>query len=803
MPPESSMASRRILMTVLVGMALVRLWLGGAREIVPDEADSSAYAYVAANYFGKFSQLPSYPPGIAVLPALFRLFGIPYKLGLDLLMIFVCAAAARWMLHCSRSALLSGAAFAALAFHPWFLQSSLAFMSEPVLGLVLLAATLAAATLLAAPIHQWSPVSLLTAGGCFAYWVAVRPEDMIALPAALGFALTAGIRNRSRLRNAAASPFRLAGLLGLICVPVLAVLASSQAIKAVHYFRYGVAARTSLETPAFKKLATALYSIRPISEQRFLPVPLSSLEAAFSVSPTLARNRETVLRAKGPGEMGTRLNWVLVNSFKGTPQEKEEQMSAAAKEIRLAFSDGTLPHRFAVYPLDPLSRFWLPEWPASFLRCVVLSAGFGQIPVPREEKLNIFPATDRLNFERALLLRDSLFDMNTLAVSGGQSSGAGSSGVRYVIVRNNDIPVGLAPILPGRGGGVFNLRLEGATDWDNLTLAFHSGDTNSTSMETKPSGSRELAVSLPGGTEHWTLGFKRIKAAPGPADRLTWNIIQYYPVAFGGLLFVVAGISFLRARRGEAFDSTAIKMGVLAAAVIVLLRSAFYSLADVTLRWTTWRYMGPDSLILAFAAMGCSVSIGNSAGRIIKLLFGKYMSFSIRMAKSFGHLLVAGMVFCAISVADAEQVRYQKGPLMVSTQDGWVAFTDMRIVAKLDVRSKLRNIDVFTYSKGTSRLDWSNKIELKRNGSSVNHSRFVGGSKSSDVYFGKVRVMHTAEYWKYTIVERRYGHRYTTSIWIYVDASGRTGPGVGIKYLRRYSVDGSVQQELFESPPRA
>jgi hypothetical protein len=280
-------------------ITFARLALTAKDEMWVTQNDAINYVKLVQHYFtgGPQDLLPSQRPGISILGRLSAFFGIPYALFLDGLHWLTAYYAAACLRRWSGSFLMGWLGFAALFLNPWFLRASRTFLSEPPTALLLLLLVLSAVPFLSRPPQQWR-IQHAIFGIVIADFLALtRPENPLVYAWSMFLAILALVPRWSQFRRMALT--RQAACVALIFLPSLGAFLTVETCKRLHHFHYGVAAVTRVDAPGLVSLMNALYSVHPVEEIRFAPVPRDTLRAACDHSPTLNENRAKLLDVRG------------------------------------------------------------------------------------------------------------------------------------------------------------------------------------------------------------------------------------------------------------------------------------------------------------------------------------------------------------------------------------------------------------------------------------------------------------------------------------------------------------------------
>jgi hypothetical protein len=355
---------------LVAALVVIRMAVVSRDEIVPINDDSENYAFQAQNYLARppLGRLPEQPPGLAWMAIAAARFGVPFKLALDVVFVAVCIATSGLLCRLARSELVGSLLLVWLLFNPWFINSSVLFMTEPLTAILVLAIAAATATFAVDPLSQWGWRETVFSGLLSSYFALVRQELALLVCFWVWVAVITALKHWSIVAQIVR--LRIPWRWGLVFVPIVCVVIGTQLVKRVHLQRYGVAAVCVSDAPGLRRLLNALYMIEPEQKIRYAPVTRQSLAAACDVSPALNEVRNELMDErksqyataklifKLDGEFGTWLNWLLVSSFGGMEFDKNQKMQRAADEVLQALRDGRLKRRSAAFPIDPLLDQW-------------------------------------------------------------------------------------------------------------------------------------------------------------------------------------------------------------------------------------------------------------------------------------------------------------------------------------------------------------------------------------------------------------------------------------------------------------
>lgn len=360
----------------LLVFALLKLVLVSHDEIRTVSADDAGYAQMAANwYWGaayapySYSRQPLYPLFISVS----QVFGIPYRIWIELAWIGACIASARAM---NAAGVRRGAALLAgvvMLFHPTVLTLFTRLLPDSLyaIGWMLLLTALAAAVTQRSlgAVARWAGVAAV--GAMIA--TNARPESILVwgvLAMAGTFIVLA--------RLLAWAPDRLWWRLALcVFMPFAVAQALTQSFAAVNHARIGVWATNDLTMPGFASFYRAILAIPPDHPSLLLPIPRDVRDRAYAASPSF-RRLEPFLEG-GPaarpyadacfertgvkGEFGgwtvwalRRAAWSMNNDRWPDAAKVDAYYARCAAELRQAMLAGDLPSRFVPVSFVP------PEW---------------------------------------------------------------------------------------------------------------------------------------------------------------------------------------------------------------------------------------------------------------------------------------------------------------------------------------------------------------------------------------------------------------------------------------------------------
>ncbi|MGI9517632.1 MAG: hypothetical protein ACR2NP_11335 [Pirellulaceae bacterium] len=629
---------------IVVGISfLARMYVVADDEIVPRVYDSVSYAQIAAHYFSPndpYAFLPLHRPGLGILAWSVAELGIPYKLFLDGLLGLASLMAAIVFFRMTGARLASLFVMLAISWHPWFIIQSWMFMTESVVSILLLLLLICAVNLICRPISEWSLPMALLAGVTASVFVLMRNE----LPVLAGFygviLVIAILRRRSELGR---KMFTRKGSwrVVLVFVPLLMAWSSTQILKAYHQSRFGVRAMCATEADGIVDLINALYSIDPEKKARYVPVPYESLKLACEHSPVMARHeflllhqqRGCYLTAKRilnlDEEVGTWINWHLVDCFYGVDRRSNRQMRIAAREIRQAVARGDLPGRRARFPIDPLWREWLPELPGKFWTAVYASTrNFDQALESDLELFFVDSSIERSFFDKGLLRRGGTGLNHTLYLNARCHGKETQITSAQVFTQDNELIAEVPVRTSFEGFPAINLKLGDSDNFDtrkplalrmvreghpvSLSTIIPLGENSWDSVKTCYFNFE--SEDQPFHQESWRVSYDRYlpenKVRQNVRNKLNsrpWlGLLLAVIAAFGTALFVKTDHSVIRNVVWVAVAGLCFLAG----------RSMFYTLVDVWLSWGLNRYVHPNAFIAIFS-LACLSFVG---GALIRAL---------------------------------------------------------------------------------------------------------------------------------------------------------------------------------------
>jgi hypothetical protein len=205
-----------------------------------------------------------------------------------------------------------------------------------------------------------------------------RPDRPWVLGLLIVFLVAAAVREwyRHSSRLAAAQAW-----LGEWILPLSVLAAITLAVKGANYARWGIWVTTDQEAPGYVAAQRALMSIKPEHPRRGVPILRETVQAAYTVSPSLGRlapfldqamsaTSDNLWSKEGlllpPGEDGPWFGWDLrramgqAGHYRSAP-ETDHYYRQIADEIQTATADGRLPGRWIpTISLDPCFADWLP-----------------------------------------------------------------------------------------------------------------------------------------------------------------------------------------------------------------------------------------------------------------------------------------------------------------------------------------------------------------------------------------------------------------------------------------------------------
>ncbi len=595
----------------IIILAVFRMYLTGGEEIIPVSMDSENYARSAWHYLLGTEQdgMPTQRPGMPLLARAFASLGIPYALGLEFLYLAAAGAAAFAAGRISRTIFLPVAVFAGLAYCPWLWNSSRTFMTEPLTAVLLLTMCVSAFPFFMTTFRRWrlSWVSVATIPSAFL--VITRPEALVVVFFCFSAIVILWIANR-RMRTAPGIRFRLAWLL----IPVLVTYGLVAILKQVNQKRYGMAALCITEAPDFVDLMNVLYSIAPEEEIRFAPVTMKTLAAACDFSPSMNALRDKVLQPNSSnieithsltgvsGEVGPMLNWHLISAF----YESKVAMKSVAAEIRQAQAEKRIGKRVAMYPVDPLWKEWLPEFPQQFGNALYGSYWCRNLSPSREYLVRtrgeIGPESYQ-NFQHSLLLRPTCNEIIRCQMYCQTSDVPKSQFTGIRVLDDRGLELASSTIDDSSGSPHFNLDFKSATlaALSRVVLEFLQQDGHNAQMIVDFKSGQSHGFPLNAAKdikEAWGVEIFLKKPRPQWRDRLKIRIGKN----FSQIVNVLALLCFVTGvwRRPPLKVLTRLTWLLIFFATFISARCAYYTLVEVWLRWGLNRYVEPNQLTLLF-----------------------------------------------------------------------------------------------------------------------------------------------------------------------------------------------------------
>ncbi len=638
--------STRIHFVFIVGLiTLFRMFLVAADEIVPADNDASNYARQSVHYLSgsPYDGFPTQQAGISLLARAGVQLGIPYKLLLDGILWGVALAAGATAFRLSGSAIYGSLMVAALLFNPWFMLNSKMFMSEPVVSPLLLLLVISAAPFLIVPTPRWSAAMVLSAVFASTVFVLIRPE----LPLLAGFwaLLFLAVLFSQPGHGFVSRIFQRRILrLGWLGLPLVSAFCATHLMKYVHQRHYGVYALHRTEAPGLKQLMNALYSIPTTEAIRYAPVTRQSLAMACDASPTLAAYREALLNVNAlnyrnarrnlglEDEVGSWLNWHLINSFQGMRYETHQRMIVAAQEIRDAQQQGKLARRTAFFPVDPLWREWISDVPEELVSAFKSSFKTEVDPERFDEYLKDRSVRNSVLagfFDDGLLRRHGTTAFRDLRVFGYLA--APTSNFREVrLLDEADQVIAMAPLierLPDRFSseqvdvslvvpdGLHRLN-------ESLRLEFIPRQTDSANryvIKIRPEMNNRR---FPLGDDHdpaWKEVWQISVSSVDQPNHTRMVCLEGLREHYGKLLLGAAAVAFLRGllRHTRYRNIRGLFWLLLVGAGLLAGRCLYYVLIEVWLKWGLARYVEPNILLSVFLVLCFAYLAGNQVRRMV------------------------------------------------------------------------------------------------------------------------------------------------------------------------------------------
>jgi hypothetical protein len=391
----------------LAFLIFLRLWLVHTEDIYGSSTEYDALWYVGSAknwYWGApyswtaFVRPPAYPLFIAVVHAT----GIPLRIAIELLQISAFLVLISAFRRAAVPGVVSLLAFAVMLLHPATIEHNNYTMSESFYTAIL---PLALGGLLLM-LFTRKLSHALWAGFALAILWNTREESFL-IPVLLAVVFAIGVIERRKATASWKTSFSVWWKPASALLSVLAVLVL--AVNAANYRAFGGFAKSEFNSAPYKAIFKALLRIKPSRIQRYIAVPVESLEKAYEVSPTFARlrpqfegelgrnwqnpTRETL----GISEFGPWFMWALrgVANYTGSihtdPASANAFYRTAAAEINQACDEGRVPSRFVLSSfLDPGALTFLKYMPESWGKIAALFF----VPRPRlttHEDTNLVP----------------------------------------------------------------------------------------------------------------------------------------------------------------------------------------------------------------------------------------------------------------------------------------------------------------------------------------------------------------------------------------------------------------------------
>lgn len=637
---SQKLSSTRLWWAVIIAGVALKLFLTSSDGIIPIKYDSRNYAQSAGHLFSNdaLAIMPSHRPGLPIIAAIVAQLGIPYKLYLEFLLCFNAAIAGILVSQLMRSFCAGASLFLVLTFNPWLIANSQMFMTEPLVGVLMLMQLVFGAQMIVRPVSEWATWRVVFAGSASLLHVMTRNETAIVLLFWVAVALVVLIRQRKTIFKTEFFKSVVNIKIALLVVPLSMTFIGTSAIKYHNQEKFGVRAQCITEGEGFVNLMEALYSIPPEEKKRYAPVTRQSMTLACKHSPTLAKYQERLLDTKLSAygfakrslglenEFGTWLNWHLFNCITGTNEQIDQEMLKAAAEIRQAQERHELAKRTTKYPISPYVDLWIGDVWGYFVEALRFSLYEQVTDLSAHLNNKSKSAFDVSLYDEALLRRNGLTSNPGLAIA-GMRSGAPSNATEAVVCdeKGELIASAFVEFIETEQGNFFNCVLDEIEfpDSQGRIFVYLKRDTEAGEVSTNRAelifqrfqyfkfefapAEKDSATSLP--PEQWSLqsyrnlsrgNFKK-KAKQKLVDNYHWSLVGCWGIAFlSGLFVSVSRIQF--------FD---VAWVATAAIVFVIVRCLMYSLVHAWLLWGLYRYVEPNNLIFIVGISCLSFVVGS------------------------------------------------------------------------------------------------------------------------------------------------------------------------------------------------
>jgi len=370
-------------------LAILKIFLISHEEIIALNAphDDLWFIQAAARWFWFTDEynlmtiihLPAY----AIYIALIHLTGIPLRIGIELTFL----ASGLYLVYALRQIGLSKifclAAYALIVFNPASFHVFNRSLSETLYS-VLLMLSLAGITLMLVNINTKKFLYYSVLSGFFMalLWLTREEGVLIAgIPALTAFFTLLPFYRKKENWKTVSRKLKIAVLL-----PIAIIAFFSLAVHTANYFKFGLFAASALDSSSYKKAYSALLSIKPEKQVRFVPVTTDAREKAYSVSPAFKElqpfleNRSNLAFYWSKASMGIEnemaagwFYWTLRESVNSagykTATEESRFYERMATEINKAADENKFVARTVpVSIVDPASFSFLPSQGFSSLK---------------------------------------------------------------------------------------------------------------------------------------------------------------------------------------------------------------------------------------------------------------------------------------------------------------------------------------------------------------------------------------------------------------------------------------------------
>jgi hypothetical protein len=363
---------RRFLVVAII-LFVAKLLLISRREMVPEPNDAVEYVSISLDHLGSvFTSTAGHPPGAALVMALARSLGIPYRAFLELFLALAAFLFLRPLVVSIRLGILATTlTYGLLLFHPALILEMDRAMSDSVALLWWLTGIGGIIGFVAAPREKIPRLSLGLAIVAFGFVGITRSSEgtivaveMIAI-ALFSVLMFRGTNNWRRPRAL------------IVCLSaVTANFSATQALSATHYLNSGLWGASTVESREWWQLYNNLLSLPVQHGDRHALVNNATMEMAASLSEdfhsvsTCSQNYGPASRNSSGEFFNYAIPWIILECLPGeTSAEQYAKLVTISAEITLKARARHLQLSAPILGIIPKPVVkWLSDLPMSFHR---------------------------------------------------------------------------------------------------------------------------------------------------------------------------------------------------------------------------------------------------------------------------------------------------------------------------------------------------------------------------------------------------------------------------------------------------